>query len=197
MPQSFAVPAATRAQLLAQAGDAAVVVAAPVKGTPFTLLSLAGVGTARPVLAAHLPSLQGGLKVLLGHLFPCHQEAPGHLGVLEDQGDQWLHLDLDHPGRSSHRHGEMKRRRQAVVTRLPATHAPHPWAIGTLASAVPEEFNYSFQLGRLEASSWPIHALWVWSLNEDFAQCLPTRFYLIKPCPATLRGNHQFDSTQK
>lgn len=111
MPQSFAVPAATRAQLLAQAGDPAVGVAAPVKGTPFTLLSLAGVGTARPVLAAHLPSLQGGLKVLLGHLFPCHQEAPGHLGVLEDQGDQWLHLDLDHPGRSSHRHGEMKRRR--------------------------------------------------------------------------------------
>ena len=95
---------------LPQAEDPAVGVAAPGKGTPFTLLSLAGVGTARRVLAVHLPSLQGGLKVLVGHLFLCHQEAPGHLGVLVDQGGQWLHLDLDHPGRSSHRHGEMKRR---------------------------------------------------------------------------------------
>lgn len=67
------------------------------------------------MLAAHLPSLQRGLEVLVGHLFPCHQEAPEHLGVLVDQEGQWLHLDLDRPGRSSHRHGEMKRRWQAVA----------------------------------------------------------------------------------
>lgn len=73
------------------------------KGTPFTLLSLSG-----HVLGAHLTSLQGGPKVLLGHLFLCHQEAPGHLGVPVDQGGQWLHLDLGHPRRSSHRHDEME-----------------------------------------------------------------------------------------
>lgn len=103
MPQSFALGAATRAQLLVQAGDPAPGVAGLGKGTPFTLLSPSG-----HVLNVHLASLQGGPKVLLGHLFPCHREAPGHLGVLVDQGGQWLHLDLGHPRRSSHRHDEMK-----------------------------------------------------------------------------------------
>lgn len=74
------------------------------RGCPVTILSLTGVGDH----TAYLWSLQGGLEVLLGHPFLCHQEAPGHLGVLADQGGQWLLLDLDRPGRSSHRHGETK-----------------------------------------------------------------------------------------
>lgn len=151
-------------------------VAALGKGTPFSLLSLWG-GAAWHELAAHLPSLQGSLGVLLGHPFPCHQEAPGHLGVLEDQGAPWLHLDLDHPGRSSHRHGEMKQCWQGVLSGCPQ-HALHPWAPSTLASAVPEQFNCSFQLfnfqlsqlqlGEMKVSS-PIYAIWVWFLNQDCA----------------------------
>lgn len=134
----------------------------------------------------------------MGHPFPCHQEAPGHLGVLADQGGPWLHLDLDHPGRSSHRHGETKRCWQGVGLTVSTTHALHPWATSTLASAVPEEFNCSFQLGKLKVSSWPIYAIWVWFLSQDCGQCLPVRFNLLKPLPSDcLHGIYQPNSTQR
>lgn len=72
--------------------------------------------------------------------------------------------------------------------RVSTTHALHPWA--TLASAVPEEFNCSFQLGKLKVSSRLICAIRVWFLNQDCAQRLPTRFNLLKPLPSDcLDGN--------
>lgn len=112
------------------------------KGMLLILRSLTRLGTTQHVPTAHLWSLQGGLEVLLGHPFLCHQEAPGHLGVLVDQGGQWLHLDLDHPGRSSHRHGEMKQHGQAqqlgIDQRVPTTHALHPQAMGNLISVMLE-----------------------------------------------------------
>lgn len=72
--------------------------------------------------------------------------------------------------------------------RVSTAHALHPWA--TLASAVPEEFNCSFQLGKLKVSSRLICAIRVWFLNQDCAQRLPTRFNLLKPLPSDcLDGN--------
>lgn len=50
----------------------------------------------------------------------------------------------------------------------------------------PEEFNCRFQLGKLKVSSWPIYAIWVWFLNQDCAQSLPTRFNLLKPLLVTV-----------
>lgn len=127
------------------------------KGMPLILLSLEGLGITQYVPTAQLWSLQGGLEVLLGHLFLCHQEAPGHLGVLVDQGGQWLHLDLDRPGRGSHRYSEMKQRGQAqqlgIGQRVPTTHALHSQAMGNLTTTILGRINCSSQLERLGASS--------------------------------------------
>lgn len=70
--------------------------------------------------------------------------------------------------------------------RASTTHALRPWATSTLTSAVPEEFNCSFQLGKLKVSLWPIYAIWVWFLNQDCAQSLPTRFNLLKSLLVTV-----------
>lgn len=127
------------------------------KGMPLILLSLEGLGITQYVPTAQLWSLQGGLEVLLGHLFLCHQEAPEHLGVLVDQGGQWLHLDLDRPGRGSHRYSEMKQRGQAqqlgIGQRVPTTHALHSQAMGNLTTTILGRINCSSQLERLGASS--------------------------------------------
>lgn len=74
--------------------------------------------------------------------------------------------------------------------RVSTTHALHPCATSTLASAVPEEFNCSFQLGKLKWHSWLICAIWAWFLNQDCTQRLPIRFNLLKPLPSDcLHGN--------
>lgn len=147
--------------------------------------------------AAHLWSLQGGLEVLLGHPFLCHQEAPGHLGVLADQGGQWLLLDLDRPGRSSHRHGETKWRERAPGSLMLAWGALNTCtaSLGHGHSPGPHHpRGLSCQFRRLGASSQLLRALCAWFLHQDFAQCLLTRFYLIKPSPSDhMHGNHRFN----